>query len=502
MKEKSIKVLFIASEFAPLVKVGGLGDVSSSLPKALKELGIDIRVVIPKYKIASINRCRQILGSVPKKIASGIKVSFDNREERFDLYSSQLPKSELPLYLIDQKKYLGSKEVYPSNFSEQIFRFLFFSKAVLEIFRVLNWQPEILHLNDWQTAILSVLAKKQKSKFKTLLTIHNLAHQGVYKSKRIFQMLGLKEEMLASLKKRDKFGNFNILQQGILQADLITTVSPTYSKEILTKKFEENLENDLKKRRRDLFGILNGLDLDQFNPLKDPNIAVAFQGESMTNLQLEEIKKRNKIYLQRKLRLPIISEIPLIGLISRLDEQKGFDLFRKAFEKIIKMNLQIVLLGKGCPETEKVLKEFSLKYPDKFSCQIRLDLKLAQQIYAGSDIFLMPSRFEPCGLSQMIAMRYGAVPIVRKTGGLADTVVDYQEQIINRKSQIANRKSRKGIGFVFEKYSSEEMIKKIKQALKIYKDKKLWNGIIKFNLERDFSWKQSAKEYLKLYKKL
>lgn len=502
MEKNSIKVLFIASEFAPLVKVGGLGDVSSSLPKVLKELGIDIRVVIPKYKIASINRCRQILGSVPKKIASGIKVFFDSQEEKFDLYSLQLPKSKFPLYLIDQKRYLGSEEVYPSKFSEQISRFLFFSKAVLEIFRVLNWQPEILHLNDWQTAILSVLVKKQKSKFKTLLTIHNLAHQGVYESKRVFQMLGLKEKILASLKRRDKFGNFNILQQGILQADLITTVSPTYGKEILTEKFGENLENDLKERKKNLFGILNGLDFDQFDPSKDPNIAVVFQEEPMTNLQLEEIKKRNKIYLQKKLRLPIISEIPLIGLISRLDEQKGFDLFRKAFEKIIKMNLQIVLLGKGCPEIERALKELSLKYPDKFSCQIKLDLKLAQQIYAGSDIFLMPSRFEPCGLSQMIAMRYRAVPIIRKTGGLADTVVDYQKQITNRKSKSADRKLREGIGFVFEKYNSEEMIKKIKQALKIYKDKKLWNEIIKFNLKRDFSWKQSAKEYLKLYKKL
>lgn len=535
-----MKVLFVTSELAPLVKVGGLADVAGDLPQALKKLKADIRIIIPKYKVVSekLNKFNFSLHSKLKKFdrhlissfkknASQLKVSFNNQEKKFDLYSCLLFKEKIPLYLIEEKEYISSGEIYPLNSSKEISRFLFFSKAILEIFKPLNWIPDIIHLNDWHASALSFLLKTEKKKFNpptydlsasvcagkptdsstngqipSLLTIHNFAYQGQCESQKVFQILGIKEKNLPTLEKRDSQKNFNLFQQGILNSNLITTVSPTYAKEILTKEFGEGLENDLKKRKKNLFGILNGIDSDQFDPKKDPFLTARYNSKMSIN-QIKKAKEKNKIFLQKTFNLPINSKIPLISLISRITDQKGFDLLIEIFEKIIDLkNLQIILLGTGDQTMENQFKKLSLKYPKQFSCQIKFDSKLANQIYAGSDFFLMPSKFEPCGLGQLIAMKYGTIPIVRATGGLKDTVENYitNHKLLTNFYKLQTTSYKLGKGFVFEKYDSKEMFKKIKQALEIYKDKKVLNQIIKFNMKRDFSWTQSAKKYLELYK--
>lgn len=482
MEENNLKILFASSECTPTAKVGGLADVIGSLPGALKKLDLDVRIVIPKYK--TIDEKKYYF----RKIDSKVKV----KEEFVNIYQGFLPESNVPIYLLENEKYFGENGIYFERTAfvgsfKEIQRFLFFSQAVLEIFPNFHWSPSIIHCHDWHTAILPVLAKLQiqpptldraGGKIKNLLTIHNLANQGRWEAKEIFDFLKLKGDEFESFKIRDRYGNFNILEQGILNADLLNTVSPTYAKEILTKECGEELEKSLLKRKKELCGILNGIDESRFNPAADPNLKKNY---SLKNL---EKKTENKTELQEILNLAKNPTIPLFGLISRLTPQKGIDLLIEIIPELIKRNCQLAILGVGSADYEKKLLELSQKYPENVSSQIKFDSVLAQKIYAGSDIFLMPSKFEPCGLGQMISMRYGTIPIGRKTGGLADT--------------IKNKKT----GFFFEKYESEALLETIKEALKCYQKQKKWNEMIKTAMSEDFSWQKSAQKYLKLYKKL
>ncbi len=500
MNNDQLKILFVAGEITPMAKVGGLADVIGALPKALKKFGVDVKIIIPKYGI--IDEKKYPL----KKIASNIKIPFYNQEELINVYSTFLPETQnqIEIYLIENLKYLSHGEIYftpdasSSGALNECQRFNFFTKCVADFFlnKKINWQPNIFHCHDWHTGFLPLLTKIQSSdkQIKTLFTIHNLAYQGKYNPKEIFKMFNLKEENWPTLKKRTKnqFEDLNAVQQAILNADLINTVSPTYSQEILTKEFGEGLENDLKQRKNAIFGILNGIDTTFFNPATDLNLIKNY-GLKMSNEQLFENKQENKSYLQKICTFKIDSKIPLIGLISRIADQKGFDLIIKIFDQLMEQNLQFVLLGAGDLKIEKKLAVLALKYSDKFSCNFKFDAKLAQQIYAGSDIFLMPSHFEPCGLGQLIAMRYGTIPIVRKTGGLADTVKNYELRVTGYNL---------GIGFVFEKYDANKMLNSINKALKIYKNKKEWKKIIIHDMKQNFSWECSAKKYLKLYQRL
>jgi starch synthase len=472
-----MKVLFVASECTPIVKVGGLGDVIGSLPKVLKELGVDVRICLPKYGIIDFEKYKFDL------IAEKIEV----KNEKINIYQGFLPESRVPVYLLENEKYFGEggiyfeKSAFVSSFKE-IKRFLFFSQAVLKIFPALKWFPEIIHCHDWHTAILPPLAKLQvkslKFKVKSLLTIHNLANQGKWNPQEILSFLNLKGGEIDSLKTRDKDGDFNILQQGIFNADILNTVSPQYAKEILTKEYGEGLENFLLKHKKNLFGIINGIDEKRFNPETDPDIKKKY---SFKNL---EEKVENKIDLQEILNLPVNPAVPFLGMINRLTSQKGIDLIIEIIPEMVKLNCQFIILGVGAENYERKFCQLSRKYPKNISAQIKFDPVLAQKIYAGCDIFLMPSFFEPCGLGQMIAQRYGTIPVIRKTGGLADTV-------LNKKT-----------GFVFEEYKSEALLKCLKEALKFYQNQRKWRELIKQAMNKDFSWLKSAKEYLKLYKKL
>lgn len=492
----NLKVLFIASELTPIAKVGGLGDVAGALPLALKKLGVDIRVALPKYGIIDDKK-------YPSKLEiKNIKVKIGGKKELVNLYSTLIPKSNVPLYLIDNQKYFGSQGVYGSKTAfvesvNEMHKFIFFSESILKIFEPLKWQPDIIHCNDWHTGILPLLIKISSLKIhpvksprsgelakgelfnrvKTIFTIHNLANQGVWNTKEIFNFLGVTGLEHPNLKKRDKKGDFNLMQQGILNADLINAVSPAYAKEILTPEYGCSLEKNLKKRKSDLYGIVNGIDTNFFNPETDPEIKSNY---SIKNL---DKKIENKLSLQKELGLTENKNFPLMGIVSRLTYQKGIDLIIKILPDLVKLNCQLVVLGEGQTSYQEDLLKLAKKYPKNISSQIKFDASLAQKIYAGSDIFLMPSLFEPCGLGQLIAMRYGTVPVVRSTGGLKDTV---------------NSKN----GFIFKKSDESELLKTIKKSLAVYKKPADWRKLQINGMKQDFSWNKSAKEYIKLYNRL
>jgi starch synthase len=485
-KDKKLKILFVAAELNPLAKVGGLADVIGSLPKALKKMGHDVRIVIPKYGI--INNEKYKL----RKIKSNINIPFENNLEKINIYQTNLPSSTVPIYLIDHLKYLGKNGVYvsPDASSDgsitEAHRFTFFTRVILEIFNKVGWTPDILHCHDWHVGMLAPLVKLLKKKIPTLFTIHNLAYQGVYKAESVQAMLNSKKikiQSLPTIKQKLKNNDYlNYLEQSILNADLINTVSPNYAKEILTKDFGCGQEKNLKKRKKDLSGILNGIDIERFDPQKDPDIPFKYSIEDLSN------KQKDKKALLQECRLQANKNLPLIGVVGRLTEQKGFDILLPIMKDLLKTKIQFVLLGTGDKKYEREFKKLN-KYYKNFFAKLDFDAPLAQRIYAGSDIFLMPSRFEPCGLGQMISMRYGTLPVVRATGGLKDTVIDF--------------KQKDGTGFVFKNYKPEELLKTITRAINSFNNQKnKWLKVQKRAMAQDFSWTNSAKKYLKLYNKL
>lgn len=460
------KVLFVASECSPLVKVGGLADVVGALPQDLKDLGIDVRICLPKY---------QVIDSEKYKFEPVSKNIF-LKNEKVNIYRGFLPQSRVVVYLLENEKYLSQNGIY----SNEIKRFLFFSQAVLQIFPAIDWLPDIIHCHDWHTSIIPLLLRSEANnlKFKNLLTIHNLAQQGKWNAEEVLDFLSFKNEKIKSLEIRDKIGDFNVLQQGILNADLINTVSFNYAREILTQEHGQGLEEHLLKRKNDLFGILNGIDNKKFNPETDPDL------KSNYSFRNFEKKIENKSYLQEFLNFKKDQKIPLFGFIGRLDFQKGIDLIIQVIPQMVKKGCQLVILGTGNSDYENKILQISQKYPQNISSQIKFDAVLAQRIYAGIDAILIPSLFEPCGLIQMISMRYGTVPVARKTGGLADTIEEGKT------------------GFLFKEYNAESFLTAINKVFEAYQNRKDWLELTERAMEKDFSWKNSALEYLKLYKKL
>jgi starch synthase len=458
-----LKILFAASELTPIAKVGGLGDVIGSLPKALKKMGADVRVVIPKY--GAINK--EFLPAAP----TYFEILVDG--ERVDVFETLIPGSDVKVYLLDNKRFFAENGIYFSksafvDSSEEIERFLFFSKAVSKIFGKMDWAPEIIHCHDWHTAAIPYLLKEMKAPVKTLLTIHNLANQGKWDADMISDFLGIKLNQL----------KFNILGSGIENADMINTVSMNYRGEVLTEEYGEGLAGALLKRKENFYGILNGLDYDFFNPEKDKNIKANYSLGKLSG------KREDKIDLQKILGLKQDENAPLFGLVSRLTGQKGVDLACEIIPDLVSSGCQIAILGVGEEEYESKLAGLADAYPENVSSNIKFDASLAQKIYAGCDMFLMPSKFEPCGLGQMIAMRYGTIPVVRKTGGLADTV-------------------KEGItGFLFDDYSKEKLWQAVLKSLSFYREKNKWKKLMKNAMAQQFSWEKSAREYIFLYKKL
>jgi len=467
MKKNKFKILMAAAEIAPLAKVGGLADVVGSLPPALAKLGVDVRLIMPLY--GSIDKKKFKI----KKIFSDIRILSAGQNIKINIHQTSL--QGIKIYFIDNKKYFSHPEVYFGNNSE---RFLFFSLAALTSLPIIKFKPDVIHCHDFHTALIPTLLKTADfpyfNNIKTLYTIHNLNHQGKSEIK-VLSTANLSTNSLKPLAIDARDGDINFMAQGILNADAVNTVSPTYTKEITTSIYGAGLEKVIKANSHKISGILNGIDIDFFNPATDKNI---YKKYSIKNI---EDKTVNKLKLQKELKLPQDKNIALIGLVSRLVWQKGLKLIT---DDLAKLNCQFVFLGTGEKDSENQLKNLAKKYPKKMKAKIMFDIKLAQKIYAASDMFLMPSRFEPCGLGQMIAMRYGTLPLVRETGGLADTV---------------NKK----LGFKFKEFEPVALEKTLEKALNVYYNKpKKWLKMQKNCMKQDFSWDKSAKEYLKLYKNL
>jgi starch synthase len=491
---KKLKILFATSEVVPFIKTGGLADVSSALTQKLQEMGHFVRIIVPKY--GAIDERKFKIHEVVR--LKDLKVNIGEKEVVFSLRSSFLigPKTRVQIYFLDNPEYFGSRhslytdpltgEDYPDNDE----RFILLSKAVFELINKLGWTPDIIHCNDWQTglipAYLKSIYKKNPlfSSIKTLFTVHNLSFQGLF-PKTTFAKTGLPKE-LESEKGILQKGKINFLKAGLLNSDMINTVSETYAKEIYqNKEMGFGLEDILAKRKKDLFGIINGIDETIWNPEVDTKIPHRY---SVKNI---EMKKESKKALAHNFNFTYKEDTPVIGMIARLYDNKGMDILEKAFPELMKMNLHLILLGTGDKKYHKFFMNSGSKYHNKFSCYIGFDDELAHLIEAGSDMFLMPSKYEPCGLNQMYSLMYGTVPIVRKTGGLADTVQAY------------NFKNKTGNGFVFEKYSAKDLVAIIKQALKIYTtDQETWQTIIRNGMKSNFTWLNSSKKYVDLYKKL
>lgn len=492
MAAKKLKILFVSSEVFPFVKTGGLADVSSALPQMLSELGHEVRIVIPKYGAVD-DRKFKIHEIVRLK---DLQVKIGDKDVIFSLKSCFLPgpRVRVQIYFLDNQEYFGSRNSlyidpktgkdYPDNDE----RFILLSRSVMELIIKLGWIPDVIHLNDWQCglipAYLKTIYKDQESfdKFKTLFTIHNLAYQGEFPPTS-FKKTGLPKELESVSKGILHNGKINFMKSGLMFADVINTVSQTYANEIRTKEeYGEGLKEVLAKRKDSLFGIVNGIDKNVWNPEKDKQILTNYSAKNI------EEKLNNKKELAERFGLPFDEKVPIIGLISRLYDSKGIDLVQKAAADLMKMNIQVILLGTGDNKYHSFFEKMSSKYPTKFASYLGFNDELAHLIEAGADMFLMPSKYEPCGLNQMYSLVYGTVPIVRETGGLADTVVRF------------NDKTEEGTGFVFKKYDAEEMLKEIKRAVKIYEDKKTWQKIMRAGMKLDFSWDVSAKRYIELYK--
>jgi len=474
-----MKVLFIASEAFPFVKTGGLADVIGSLPQALQEKDAEIRVIIPKYAAIAKELTSQMTTEAEFTLGLAWR-RLPCRVERLDFQG-------ITYYFLDSAYHFDRPNLY--GYEDDGERFACFSKAVLAALPSLGYQPDILHCHDWHTALVPLLLQENYrtdpyySGMKTVLTIHNLHYQGRVSTGSFEDLLGLAGHPSAWEKLLDQ-GSLNYLKAGILAADLVTTVSPSYALEIQDAYYGEGLHDILNRRKAELSGILNGIDTTLFDPLKDPHLAVNYRSDWAK-------KQQNKKALQALLKLPAAESQPMLAIVSRLVEQKGLDLVVHVLEEILSMEIQMVVLGTGEGRYIESFRHYAEKYPEKLALCTVYDEVLAHKIYAGADLLLMPSKTEPCGLSQMIAMRYGTLPVVREVGGLKDSVIPYNEF------------TKEGTGFSFVSYNAHELLFTIQKAVKIfYEDKRVWKGLVKNALSGDFSWRKSAGKYLELYQRL
>ncbi len=458
-----MKIVMCASEVVPFAKTGGLADVAGALPLALEELKQEVIVVMPRYKTIQ-------------------DAKFNIKRLKSDVSYSVIGKN-IKVYFIENDAYFSRDGLYgdkAGDYPDNLDRFSFYCKRTLELLKELNFKPDIIHCHDWQSCLVPIYLKNLYArdaffkKTRTILTIHNIGYQGLF-SKEQFPKLGL-DWSLFNMEMLEFYDKINILKGGMVFCDIINTVSPTYSKEIQTKEFGFGLEGVLNKRRNSLFGIINGLDYRIWDPETDKFIPQKYNVKDITG------KKAAKSGLQKISGLPVKEKVPLAGIVSRLAQQKGFDILAEAIDELCNMDLQLVILGTGDAKYHELLADMVKKYPKVISLALKFDDALAHKIYAGSDMFLMPSRYEPCGLGQMISLRYGTIPLVFKTGGLADTVNEEN-------------------GFIFDKYSSVALIDTVKKALKAYSSKTKWPKLVKKAMQCDFSWDESARQYIKLYEK-
>jgi starch synthase len=481
---RPLRVLFLSAEVEGFAKTGGLGDVAAALPKALARYGADVRVCLPRYGLIPESAL------APEPALPRLAVPLGNwlepvtiRRGELRLAAGQEPAA-VPVYLVESERYFNRAHIY--GYADDGERFILYCRAALEMCRALDWRPDVIHCNDWHTGIvpnwLNTIYKDDPFfvDTATVFTIHNLAYQGIFDFHFLW-LAGVAEYGFLYPKIAELAHVVDLMGRGILFADAITTVSERYAREILTPEYGEKLDPLLRERQDRLFGILNGIDLERYDPRTDPYLPANY---SMASLDL---RAQNKAALQREAGLPVDPHRPLVGMVGRLTGQKGLDILLPVLDGLLHQPLQLVVLGLGDEHYQRALLQVQQRYPDRAAAFIRFDTPLAQRIYAGADIFLMPSRYEPCGLGQMIAMRYGSVPVVRATGGLADTVPDW------------NPRTGEGRGFRFERYDPLDLFAAVVRACETYRYPEVWRRLQERGMQADFSWTQSAGKYLQVY---
>ncbi|MBS7527787.1 glycogen synthase GlgA [Fusibacter paucivorans] len=474
-----IQIAFIASEAAPFAKTGGLADVAGSLPKALNSSQLNVTVYLPLHaKIAPEYRKEMTF-------AGSTSVDLGWRTQYVGIF--HLIYEGVSYFFIDNEFYFKRHQLYGNGDDAE--RYIYFSKAVLAAMKHLNMKPDIIHTNDWHTAAVNTLLNfygKHDDFYqgiKSVFTIHNLRYQGIFDPYVLGDLLGLPMSYFSDdgLK---FYENINLIKGGIVFSDAVTTVSKSYAEEIAYPYFGENLEGVIQKYQDKLYGIVNGIDTDLYSPKKDQNIPVNYDLRSLKR------KKEIKMYLQVKYGLPVDANVPMLSMVTRLADMKGLDLIECILDELLELDIQFLVLGTGEKRYEDMFKYYQYRYPGKIAARIYFDQYESHAIYAGSDIFLMPSLFEPCGLSQLIALQYGTIPVVRQIGGLRDTILPY------------NKYTGEGTGFGFLNYNAHELLFTIKDALTAYQDQNAWHQLMKQAMKADHSWKRSSKEYLAIYLKI
>lgn len=477
---QKLRVIYVSPEVSPFAKSGELADVASSLPKYLAHLGMEVSLFVPKYRKPEIE-------SLPKELVmEELLVPIGERKIKGRIYKSELGKYDI--YFIDNPTYFWREDIYGTGRGEYLDndeRFIFFSRAVLEFLLKSKMETDIIHCNNWPTALIPIFLKTHyahKPLFKkvaVVFTLHNIAYQGDFPAETL-ALTGLNWNYLNS-KSFSYNGNFNFLRAGVMFSDVLNTVSSSYKRESLTQSHGFGLKDILKGRKDFYFSIRNGVDYEIWNPETDPYIMANY---TRSNL---EPKKKCKLDLIEEFGLSIPAKMPLMGIVSYLSSQKGMDILIEAMDEIMKMDAALVILGKGDEKYEKRFLEIQKRHPLKMSIKLEMNPALAHKVAAGADIFLIPSLYEPCGLNQLYSFRYGTVPVVRGTGGLGETVKPF------------DAKALKGNGFVFKEYTSQALLRAIKDALRFYAKPRLWNKIIKQGLKENFSWEAAARRYVRLY---
>ena len=476
--EKPLKILILAAEIVPFVKVGGLADVVGALPKALQALGHDVRLAMPRYGQVTPERFHL------HSVIDSMSVPMNNFSMPVSVLQGAIGDN-VPVYMIDAPRYFERENIY--GYTDDGERFILFCRAALEAMRALDWSPDIIHCHDWHTGIvpnwMHTIYHDDPfySNAATVYTIHNLAYQGIF-GYRILEVAGVASNGFLYPQITELANVVDIMGRGILFADAITTVSERYAEEILTPTFGEKLDHLLRSRRDRLFGILNGIDYQEMNPTSDHYIHTRFDEQTLDQ------RAENKRAMQEYAHLPVRPEVPLMAMISRLTDQKGFDLLAQIIQPLMAQGVQFVVLGIGDQHYHEMFQNLAARYPEQVAIFLTFSVELAQRIYAGSDMFLMPSRFEPCGLSQLIAMRYGCVPIVRSVGGLANTVQEYDPHTGD------------GNGFAFVNYDPWELFAAIVRALELYRIPHIWRKLQLRGMAADHSWHASAVRYVEVYR--
>lgn len=476
-----MKILFAASECVPFIKTGGLADVVGALTPVLKAQGADVRVILPLYAAIPQEYVNQM------KLECEFEVELCWRRQYCGIKS--LEYQGVTFYFVDNQYYFGRSYIYGLG-GDEYERFGFFDRAVIDALVHLDFKPDVVHCHDWQTGMIPALLKIQYAQYpfyqdmKTVYTIHNLQYQGVFPIKAVQDTLGLGDSLFTS-DKLECYGCANYMKAGLVYADELTTVSPSYADEIQTAFYGERLDGLLRARKDQLVGILNGIDINDYDPAKDPQI---YANYDPYHLGGKEICKQE---LQKELGLEVNPTVPLVGIISRLSNQKGFDLIECVIRELMATGIQLVVLGMGEAKYTNLFSWAESEYPGRLATRFAMNHQLAHRIYAGSDMFLMPSQFEPCGLSQMIAMRYGSVPIARETGGLRDTVLSY------------NKFTDEGNGFTFFNYNAHDMLHTVRRAVHYYNNNRdVWYRLIVRGMTGDYSWYSSAGKYMSLYEEV